>query len=348
MIVGSSYMQPNLLNLTNRKILSVENDNYCWANVKISKSGKTLIVNGCYWASPYEYRFYDLTCLSDPDCDRMPIIKYDAGIYLDALNGFDDNDDYSEEPNDILYLDETTKLESDFDDTFIWTRRILYYPNLQMRNYEAEKYLEKITGLDKINSSTDNVLWNVKYNEVQKLKMEEKPILMADEIIKIKRDNDHIILVNHWQSASYIQYCLTQEAYRKFNEFIIKLWKETSKCYQNAINFFDKKTHQIIGGISSDHPGHNLVIMCDIIDNTSINTLYFQTLIDRVILEKDQVISLFGSNEADEMKCCQLILPLLDFSGRLYLLNNSKTIHVFDTMKNLDWSTIESTIKLLN
>ena len=83
-------------------------------------------------------------------------------------------------------MNEITKLESDvndtFDtfDTFTWTRKILYYPNLQMRNYEAEKHLQKLIGLDKVNPTTDNDLWNVKYNEIQKLKIQEKPILMND------------------------------------------------------------------------------------------------------------------------------------------------------------------------
>ena len=92
MIVGSSYIQPNLLNLTSRKILSVENDNYCWASAKVSKSNETLIVMGCYWAHPYEHRFYDLICLSNPDCDIMPMIKCDKDICLEVIGEFDKSD----------------------------------------------------------------------------------------------------------------------------------------------------------------------------------------------------------------------------------------------------------------
>ena len=135
---------------------------------------------------------------------------------------------------------------------------------------------------------------------------------------------------------------------------MLKIWKEASSCYQDAIKFFGKKTYQSRGGIASGQPGHNLVIIRDTSintlgntsDNTSINisdnisintsdntsvntsnklinTLYFQTLIDKVDLEKEQIISLFGHNECDETKCRQLILPFLDFSGKLYLLHDS-------------------------
>jgi len=36
-------------------------DEFCWAATVLSPDGRTLLVDGCHWACPYEYRFYDFT-----------------------------------------------------------------------------------------------------------------------------------------------------------------------------------------------------------------------------------------------------------------------------------------------
>jgi hypothetical protein len=38
-----------------------EGSEFCWAASMLSPDGRTLLVDGCIWACPYEYRFYDLT-----------------------------------------------------------------------------------------------------------------------------------------------------------------------------------------------------------------------------------------------------------------------------------------------
>lgn len=118
--------------------------------------------------------------------------------------------------NGIIYLNESTEVESDHDDIFTYTRRILYYPTLNMRYIDADKYFEKQVEMDKytnpINMSNSNwTLWKIKYDEIQELKRREKPINIIDEIIKVKRENDRIILIDHWKSDSYIHHCLAQE-----------------------------------------------------------------------------------------------------------------------------------------
>ncbi len=51
---------------------------FCWASYKFDVSSQMLIVEGCFWAGPYEFRFYDF---SDPMAG-WPEIEFDE-VYAD-------------------------------------------------------------------------------------------------------------------------------------------------------------------------------------------------------------------------------------------------------------------------
>lgn len=66
LITGRSYMSQTIVNLDTGEEFEPTGDQYksnafCWATCYLSPDGNTLIVDGCVWAGPYEYRFYDFT-----------------------------------------------------------------------------------------------------------------------------------------------------------------------------------------------------------------------------------------------------------------------------------------------
>jgi hypothetical protein len=69
LICGEDYQGQTILELdTNKKInyMSEGADKgfgFCWADFKLDLKSKILVVDGCIWSAPYEYRFYDF---SDP------------------------------------------------------------------------------------------------------------------------------------------------------------------------------------------------------------------------------------------------------------------------------------------
>src|SRR3989304_5704933 len=63
-----SYMGQTIVNLETGEEFNdpkwpdkYEGNEFCWAKAYLSPDGNTLAVDGCHWACPYEYKFYDFT-----------------------------------------------------------------------------------------------------------------------------------------------------------------------------------------------------------------------------------------------------------------------------------------------
>lgn len=64
LVCGESYMSQTIVDLaTGEKRNTPDSDGFCWADSRYVPDAQLLIVDGCYWAAPYEFRFYDF---SDP------------------------------------------------------------------------------------------------------------------------------------------------------------------------------------------------------------------------------------------------------------------------------------------
>lgn len=68
LITGRSYMSQTIVNLDTGQEFEPSGEHYngfafCWAQASLSPDENTLLVAGCYWAAPYEYKFFDF---SDP------------------------------------------------------------------------------------------------------------------------------------------------------------------------------------------------------------------------------------------------------------------------------------------
>ncbi|MCF1193304.1 hypothetical protein LRR18_17070, partial [Mangrovimonas sp. AS39] len=54
---------------------------FCWADYTYNKEHNLLVVDGCYWACPYEYRFYDF---SEPMAGWPELKFQDPKNYADS------------------------------------------------------------------------------------------------------------------------------------------------------------------------------------------------------------------------------------------------------------------------
>ena len=62
---------------------------FCWAAVQPSPDGRTLAVEGCYWAHPYELVFVDFT-----EPFKIPLPELQRFSYLDQTQGWAENLEY--------------------------------------------------------------------------------------------------------------------------------------------------------------------------------------------------------------------------------------------------------------
>lgn len=68
LVTGRSYMGQTIVDLDRglewndpKHPDGYDGHEFCWAASVLSPDGRTLLVDGCHWACPYEYRFFDLT-----------------------------------------------------------------------------------------------------------------------------------------------------------------------------------------------------------------------------------------------------------------------------------------------
>lgn len=84
MISGRSYLNQLAVNLDTGEVFENGKDGpyeFCWAACYISPDGNTLMVDGCYWACPYEFKFFDFT---DPS---KPWTELETDDFVDAIGG---------------------------------------------------------------------------------------------------------------------------------------------------------------------------------------------------------------------------------------------------------------------
>lgn len=68
LIGGRSYMNQCIINCDEGREVEVSDKDlekagsgFCWVDAMLSPDGNTLIVDGCYWACSYEFKFFDFT-----------------------------------------------------------------------------------------------------------------------------------------------------------------------------------------------------------------------------------------------------------------------------------------------
>ncbi|MBX2798227.1 MAG: hypothetical protein KTR31_11170 [Myxococcales bacterium] len=74
---------------------------FCWADYRLLSDGRTLLVDGCYWACPYELRLYDV---SDP-ASGWPRIPWPSGMGENGDESHLSAGTLREEEGDLIWED---------------------------------------------------------------------------------------------------------------------------------------------------------------------------------------------------------------------------------------------------
>lgn len=151
---------------------------FCWVDYRFDETFKILSVAGCYWACPYEYKFYDF---SDPmngwpeleteesvdDDNKWPTFEPDGTIKTYSTKTYNDDDDDEEDTKDKPEVLKATK-------TFIREGSKLRLLN------------EDVSEEEKIRRQKNEEGWK-KYNEKIKIFKESDPLyLCCDKLVKDK------------------------------------------------------------------------------------------------------------------------------------------------------------------
>ncbi len=111
LVCGEDYQGQTVVELSTGRRRSFlpeeakEGFGFCWAGYRYEPSAQILVVDGCYWACPYEYRFYDF---SDP-MEGWPQIEPEEGV---------DRDDHwpTFEPDGTIRCYQTESSDDDDDE----------------------------------------------------------------------------------------------------------------------------------------------------------------------------------------------------------------------------------------
>ena len=90
LVSGRSFTSQTIVDLDRGAVYESPGDpadaeGFCWTWASLSPDGNTLAVDGCHWACPYQYRFYDFT---DP-ARGWPQLPIDDDSWIDADNRHD-------------------------------------------------------------------------------------------------------------------------------------------------------------------------------------------------------------------------------------------------------------------
>lgn len=157
LISGRCYMSQTIVNLETKKEYSPKNnDEFCWAGpYLLSPDEKTLVVGGCYWAAPYEYKLFDF---SNPE-EGWPelIIEHDEYLTLDSYK-------YPIFTNNVM--------------TFYKTSRI-YMPLNKDEDYLTPEEFDSIKDADFKNKEN----WKIEENVRLSYKREENGLILVEKWI---------------------------------------------------------------------------------------------------------------------------------------------------------------------
>jgi len=88
LICSHSYLSQSVVDLDGGIVFEAPGDHYdggafIWTQIFAAPGGATLAVDGCHWACPYEYRFFDFT---DP-ARAWPALPVDGDEVIDVVDG---------------------------------------------------------------------------------------------------------------------------------------------------------------------------------------------------------------------------------------------------------------------
>jgi hypothetical protein len=201
LITGRSYMSQTIVNLDTGEEFEPNEDHYdghafCWVSAKLSPDESMLVVEGCHWACPYEFRFYDF---KDPSqgwkqFPILPLAEYEA--HKDSL----------EEADDTYLSADDKPIEFNEDGAIsVFKSEGRYLPTGQRESSFSLEQLKECAGYD------DESNW--------------------DRIVDVKhvleRRGDVIVILDTWKSDHELERERRNQEWEKKREKDFAHWKAT-------------------------------------------------------------------------------------------------------------------------
>lgn len=217
LIGGRSYMNQTIVNLDEAREVEVSDKDlmkmgtaFCWAQPMLTPDGNTLVVDGCHWACPYEFKFFDFT---NPDrgWPELPIVRRDE---YDKYNG-----DLSKARHEYLCSDEGDPEFNDDGTITVYETTEVYLPAGKRDDDITEEDLEEYGEAYNDDSNWDREV-DVRYT--------------------LRRVGDAIIIEDEWRSdrrqeedRERAEWAAKDKAQKKAWTDNSPLWAELEKCLQD-------------------------------------------------------------------------------------------------------------------
>jgi hypothetical protein len=194
LITGRSYMSQTIINLDTGEIFEPSGDQYkgsafCWAGEALSPDEQVLIVEGCYWAAPYEYKFFDF---SDPSKGWPELKIYENGEHTYLCIDQGDCDD----PLHPKWNEDRTVTTFDASQFF-----------LPLQKYENDIEMEELDALSGEYDKPEN--WRID----------------VDQKVTLQRQGDQMVIIDRWRSEVELE----RIKQRKINNEKYKKWEKEFK-----------------------------------------------------------------------------------------------------------------------
>jgi len=218
LITGRSYMSQTIVNLETGQDMEPQDFHYqgfafCWVRATLMGDEKTLLVDGCHWAAPYEFRFHDF---SDPESKGWPEIPV-----VEAREWEEYKDDMYDEDGDLnmtagccLYADaQNPVLNEDGTITVVQSVEV-YKPTGQRR--------------DEITDEQEDAIGEEAYDDDDNWDFD------VDVKMTLERRGPVLVIMDVWKSEKQQEKEAQRKAYRDKEAADFTHWKETDEFLKMA------------------------------------------------------------------------------------------------------------------
>jgi len=198
----TSHYSVQFVNLNNGESYNNEgpgmSSNFCWASTKINKSGTIIAVEGCYWAAPYEIRFFDISKPEISVIQEIRIKEEDENFLM--VCGFD--------LQEYQWINDT---DFEFFYSIIWDSKY-NKPYEELTNEERKDYEERFP-------DSDNENWQLLFR------------------IQLRKENDEMIYILKETDPIFDEMIVKRKIYQGKHDLFKKNFPTNSR-YQYVKKIF--------------------------------------------------------------------------------------------------------------
>lgn len=190
---------------------------FCWVDYELLPDGKTLRVDGCYWACPYEFRFYDV---SNP-MGGWPLLEF-----KDGTRGLDADGKVTWEDGLIVWrsghkvFKATGETETEIE--------------IKQSDAYSAHYKMKETGGSEEETAALLRVYNDLFEQYPDDDEEEGKDawdFLVDEVIKVRLETDHLVLLDHWKSEYFLERERKREEWAQKDRLQKRGWRDDNDLF---------------------------------------------------------------------------------------------------------------------